>query len=429
MHKVLAVIRREFVERVRQRWFWIMALLGPVLFGAIFYLPTLLGRGGGLKHIAVIDGTTTDFGVQITDRLNRPGPQGGTSFAAARIAAPGLTDTVRIIDSLKHEAEAKRLDGFLIVTNATVDSGKAEYRADNVSSFATNGALDNALTELVNAVRLEREGVDPEVVKRARVQITLATQKLAGAGQGASAAQSFSLAYFMAFILYFAILVYGINVMSSVLEEKTSKVVEVLVSSLRPFQLMLGKVLGVGAVSIFQFVIWGVSGRFLFAQRQKLIGNAAGAGGDSGSFFQIPHISGETAFVFAAYFIGGFLLYSAMFAAVGAMSSNEQEARQTQQPVMYLLVASYLSMFAMINDPGSTLSVTLSLIPFSAPIAMPVRWAAGNLPLSEVGLSLGILFVSIIAVTWVASRIYRVGILMTGKRPSVKELVRWVRTA
>lgn len=423
MRKVLAVIRREFIERVRQRWFWVMALLGPVFFGAIFYLPTLLSRGGGVKHIVVIDGTTTDFGVQITTRLNRQDPQGRTSFVAVRLpAAP------RLEDSLTAEVAAKRLDGFLIVTNATVDSGQAEYRADNVSSFATNGALDGALTELVNAVRLEREGVDPEVVKRARVQINLATHKLGGAASGASAAQSFSLAYFMAFILYFAILVYGINVMSSVLEEKTSRVVEVLVSSLRPFQLMLGKVFGVGAVSIFQFVIWGVSARLLFAQRQRLVGSGGDAA-DSGALFQIPHISGETAFVFVAYFIGGFLLYSAMFAAVGAMSSNEQEARQTQQPVMYLLVASYLSMFAMINDPGSTLSVTLSLIPFSAPIAMPVRWAAGNLPLSEVGLSLAILFVSIIAVTWVASRIYRVGILMTGKRPSVKELVRWVRTA
>lgn len=425
MRKVLAVIRREFVERVRQRWFWIMALLGPVLFGAMFYLPTLLGRGGGVKHIVVIDATTTDFGAQITAKLNEPEPKGQASFIAVRMPVPALRDTVALFDSLKTEVAAKRLDGYLIITNTTVDSGKAEYRADNISSFATNGALDGALTELVNAVRLEREGVDPKVVARARVQFSLETHKLGGAASGASAAQSFSLAYFMAFILYFAILVYGINVMSSVLEEKTSRVVEVLVSSLRPFQLMLGKVLGVGAVSIFQFLIWGVSGRLLVSQRQRLLGS----GPDTGGLFTVPHVSGETALVFAAYFIGGFLLYSAMFASVGAMSSNEQEARQTQQPVMYLLIASYLSMFAMITDPGSTLSVTLSMIPFSAPIAMPVRWAAGNLPLSEVGLSLAILFVSIIAVTWVASRIYRVGILMTGKRPSVKELVRWVRTA
>jgi ABC-2 type transport system permease protein len=423
MRKVLAVIRREFVERVRQRWFWVMALLGPVLFGAIFYLPTLLSRGGGVKHIVVVDATTSDFGVQITNRLNQPDRQGKAVFVATRLpSTPGLEDSLAI------QVGAKRLDGFLIVTNETVDSGRAEYRADNVSSFVANSALERSVSELVNAARLEREGVDPNLVARARIQITLKTEKLSGGKTtGESAEQSFTLAYFMAFILYFAILVYGINVMSSVLEEKTSRVVEVLVSSLRPFQLLLGKVLGVGAVSLFQFVIWGVSGRFLVAQRSRLIGEAAA--GDAGQVWQIPHISGQTALVFIAYFIGGFLLYSAMFAAVGAMSSNEQEARQTQQPVMYVLMISYFSMFAMINDPGSTLSVTLSLIPFSAPIAMPVRWAAGNLPVSEVALSLGILFVSIVGVTWVASRIYRVGILMTGKRPSVKELVRWVRTA
>jgi ABC-2 type transport system permease protein len=143
----------------------------------------------------------------------------------------------------------------------------------------------------------------------------------------------------------------------------------------------------------------------------------------------MPHVNGSTAAIFIAYFLGGFLLYSAMFAAVGAMSSNEQEARQAQQPVVMLLVASFISMFAMLNDPGSTLSVSLSMIPFSAPIAMPVRWAAGNLPLSEVAMSLAILTLAILGVTWVAARIYRVGILMTGKRPNIKELVRWVRAA
>jgi len=117
------------------------------------------------------------------------------------------------------------------------------------------------------------------------------------------------------------------------------------------------------------------------------------------------------------------------FAAVGAISSTEQEARQGQQPVSVLLMVSFFAMFAMINDPNSTLAVTLSLVPFSAPIAMPVRWAAGNLPMTEVAVSLGILLTAIVLVTWVASRIYRVGILMTGKRPSIAELVRWVRTA
>ena len=419
MRKVLAVIRREFVERVRQKWFWAMAILGPVFFGALFILPTLLIGKTGVKHIAVVDGTTSTFGARLTERLDAD-----PLFVAVRVVAgPGTTD------SLRGAVDRKEVDGFLIISDAAVDSGKAMYRASNVSSPVTIGSLEHIISETVNATRLEREGVNPALVAKARIHVELDSKKVSGGKEtGESAGQSFSLAYFMGIILYMAILLYGINVMSSVLEEKTTKIVEVLVSSLRPFQLLLGKVIGVGAVSIFQFLIWGVSTRLIIAQRRHLPG-AGGSVGDGGGIFQIPHVSASTAVVFILYFLGGFLLYSAMFSAVGAMSSNEQEARQAQQPVVMLLVASFISMFAMLNDPGSTLSVTLSMIPFSAPIAMPVRWAAGNLPIGEVALSLGILALSILGVTWVASRIYRVGILMTGKRPNIKELVRWVRAA
>ena len=416
MRKIWAVIRREFVERIRTRWFWIMALLGPLFFAAVFVLPTVLAGGGGIRQIVVVDATTGSVGARITQLLND-----SRVFRAVRVSAGG-----EVVDSLTAEVEQKRLGGFLILTDAAVDSGKAEYRGSNVSGFATVGALQRTIGEVVSAVRLEREGVDPRIVARARIAVRLETKKIAGGKTtGETAAQSFSLAYFMGIILYTAILLYGINVMSSVLEEKTTRIVEVLVSSLRPFQLMLGKVLGVGAVSILQFLIWGVSARILLAHRPGFL--TAGDLGEPDPVFQVPHVSGATAAVFITYFLGGFFLYSAMFAAVGAMSSSEQEARQAQQPVSWLLVLSFVSMFGMLNDPASAFSVTLSLVPFSAPIAMPVRWAAGNLPTHEIALSLGILAVSIVAVTWIAARIYRVGILMTGKRPNLKELVRWVR--
>jgi|SRR5690242_3066013 len=416
MRKVWAVIRREFVERIRSRWFWVMALLGPLFFGAVFFLPTLLAGRSGVKNVVVLDETTTEVGARIAQRLGETG-----AFRAVRVQG-----TAPVIDSLTAEVGAKRLDGFLIVTDAAVDSGTAEYRGSNVSAFAAIGTLERTIGEVVNAVRLERAGVDPQVVARARVRIALETKKITrGRTTAESAAQSFSLAYFMGIILYTAILIYGINVMGSVLEEKTTRIVEVLVSSLRPFQLMLGKVLGVGAVSIFQFFIWGLSARLLFAQRAHFVG-AAGAG-DADPVFQIPHVTAATGAVFIAYFLGGFFLYAAMFAAVGAMSSSEQEARQAQQPVTWLLILSFVSMFAMLSDPNSTLAVTLSLVPFSAPIAMPVRWAAGTLPAYEIGLSLAILAASIVGVTWIAARIYRVGMLMTGKRPNLRELVRWVR--
>src|SRR5216117_1184398 len=393
-----------------------MVLLGPLFFGAIFILPTLLTGKGGVRHIAVVDGTTSTFGARLTERLDRE-----SLFVAVRVPSGAHT-----VDSLMVAVDRKQIDGFLILTDAAVDSGKATYRASNVSSFVTIGTLERVIGEMVNASRLEREGVNPSLVTRARIRVDLDSKKVSGGkATGESAAQSFSLAYFMGIILYMAILIYGINVMSSVLEEKTTKIVEVLVSSLRPFQLMLGKVLGVGAVSILQFLIWGVSARLLFAHRPGFL--TGGDVGEADQIFQVPHVSGATAAVFITYFLGGFFLYSAMFAAVGAISSSEQEARQAQQPISWLLVLSFVSMFGMLSDPASAFAVTLSLVPFSSPIAMPVRWTAGNLPTYELALSLGRLGVSIVAVTWIAARIYRVGILMTGKRPNLRELVRWVR--
>jgi ABC-2 type transport system permease protein len=230
----------------------------------------------------------------------------------------------------------------------------------------------------------------------------------------------------MAILLFMAILLYGVNVMSSVLEEKTTRIIEVLVSSIRPFQLMLGKVLGAGAVSFFQFLIWAASARVLLALRNP-IARAMGADPRDIQTMSLPHISTGTLAVFFGYFLGGFLLYSAMFAAVGAMSSNEQEARQAQQPVTYLLMISYFSIIALTNDPSSMFGRILSIVPFTSPIATPVRWTAGSLPTWELVVSLLMLALGIVAVTWIASRIYRVGILMTGKRPNLKELVRWVR--
>ncbi len=420
MRKILAVVRREFIERVRQKWFWVMALVGPLFLGAIILLPSLMMRGGGVKKIAIVDGTTQGLGERVTALLDRAmTPDTHRVFHAVRVL--GGTG---VIDSLTAEVEAKRLEGFLILTDGLVDSGRAEYQSSNVSSFTAVETIQRNLTQVVFSVRLEREGVNPTLVTKARLPITLATQKITGGkATQESAAQGFSLAYFMAIILYTSILIYGINVMSSVLEEKTNRIVEVLVSSLRPFELMLGKLIGVGAVSIFQFLIWAVAARFLISRR------SGGGAAQAGQVFEIPHVNPATALVFGAYFLGGFFLYSAMFAAVGALSSTEQEARQAQQPVSVLLMVSFFAMFAMINDPNSTLAVTLSLIPFCSPIAMPVRWAAGNLPMSEVAASLGILIASIVLVTWVASRIYRVGILMTGKRPSLKALLRWVRAA
>src|SRR2546422_7292952 len=212
MRKVWVVIRREFVERIRRRWFWVMALLGPLFFAAVFVLPTVLASRGGVRQIVVVDATTGPVGARITHLLND-----SPMFRARRVPASG-----KVVDSLTTEVEQKRLAGFLIVTDAAADSGKAEYRGSNASGFATVGALERTIGDVVSAVRLEPGGGDPRVGARARIPVRIDTKKSAGGKTtGETAAQSFSLAYFMGIILYTAILLYGINVMSSVLEEKT----------------------------------------------------------------------------------------------------------------------------------------------------------------------------------------------------------------
>jgi len=417
VRKVWAVIRREFVERVRSKWFWVSAALGPVFLAALVFLPILFARSGGRARIVVVDGTATSFGVRVADSLRFTPVFNVVARSAPR---PGL------LDSLTQEVTARTLDGFLVLTAETVETGVAEYRASNVSSQREISELKGVLARSALNARLERAGVSPDVVSRATLQVDLRTKKISGSKtSGESSAQSFSLAFIMSIVLFMTIVAYGVNVMSSVLEEKTTRVVEVLVSSVRPFQLMLGKILGVGSVSIVQFLIWGVSARILLTQRAALSGGVSVENGGSG--LEWPQVSAATIAVFLSYFFGGFLFYSAMLAAVGAMSSNEQEARQAQQPVIFLLMLAYLSIWAISSDPQSTYSVAISLIPFTSPIAMPVRWAASMVTTTELVTSFALLILGIAAVTWVAARIYRVGILMTGKRPSIRELARWVR--
>src|SRR6059058_6689917 len=362
-----------------------MALLGPVFFAAIFLLPLLMSAGGGVKRVVVVDRTTTAFGAVVAARLDST----QRFFVVGRVpGGPGVED------SLAREVGLKSIDGFLVLSDSLTTTGRAQYRASNVSSLEDIGLLRETLGRLAERARLERAGVDPTLVARAQIRVSLDTKKITqGRTTDESAGQSFSLAYFMMLILYISLLLYGVQVMGSVIEEKTSRVIEVLVSSLRPFQLLLGKLLGVGAVSLVQFAIWGASGRLLLGQRAALVSRMGGADPEVGQVFQVPHVSGATALVFIAFFLGGFFLYSAMFAAVAATCSTEQEARQSQVPVTVLIMIAFFGSFATLANPESRLAVTLSLVPF----------------------------------TWIAARIYRVGILMSGKRPNLKELVRWIR--
>jgi len=425
MRKIWVVIRREFLERVRNKWFIISTVLGPLALGLLMFLPAfLLTRAAGTTEVVVLDVSTDGFGERVVERLSSS-PRMAPQYLAAR-----LVDLESMADSLASEVGDETIDGFLILTDATIEDGTAEYRGSNVASQVDMGIIQRYVEEAALAIRLERSGIDPRLVAEASMRLRLHTVNIRGGevtdqtGEGA-----FILAYFMWFILYMTILVYGVQVAGAVVEEKSSRVIEVLVSSLKPFQLLAGKVIGVGAVGLFQLTIWAGFARVLLSQQSRILRMVGIDVQEGADVIRFPEVPLDTVAILLLYFVLGYLLYSTMFAAVGAMSSSESEMRQAQMPVMFLFIIPTVMSFGVLSDPNGSLAAILTLVPLSAPVAMPMRWAVAAVPLPELALSVLILLVTALGVTWLASRIYRVGILMHGKRPTPRELIRWIRAA
>ena len=422
MRKIWAVIRREFLERVRTKWFVIATVLGPVFMIGIGVLPSvLLTRGGGVTHMVLLDAGAGPLAARVESQVKRSGRFQVTPLATT----PERQQAV--LDSLTAAVQRKELDGVLVLTPSTLESGHTEYRARNVSSLADLSVLERATRQAVTVERLSRRGIDPAVVQEAQANIDLRTLRISKRGAtGESGEATFLLGYGMALILYVVILAYGITVMRSVVQEKSDRVIELLISSLKPFELMFGKVIGVGGVGLLQMLIWGVVALGTAKYRTRLLG-LFGVKPEAVQSFQMPHIGGDLLVIVLVYFVLGYLFYSALFAMVGAAVNSETEAGQAQQPVMMLLVVSMILSIGAIGDPSGPIAHWGSLIPFSAPIVMPVRAATSDIAATDLTLSLGLMITATLLAMWFAGRIYRIGILMYGKRPSMKELWRWAR--
>lgn len=422
MNKVWAVVRREFVERVRTKWFLISTILGPVFMIVVTVLPAVLaGSSGGARHIGLLDEGSGSLAERLVTQLET-----GNQFRVDRVTT-SESGAAAAMQSLTERVQAKALDGFLVVSGATLESGKLEYRGQNVSSIRDMALLQAAARQAVMMERLTERGVDPGVVQESQARISLSTLRITKRGTtGETGEATFFLAYVIGFVMYMAIFLYSVNVMRSVLEEKQTRIIEVLVSSLRPFQLLLGKVVGVGGVGLVQMGVWGLFAAAMIRYRAAVFGLFK-VSPEQAAAIQLPAIGGGMVALVLAYFLLGYLLYSAMFAVVGASVSTDTEAQQAQMPVVMLLIPGILVFPAVLNDPSGSLSHVMGLVPFWSPIIMPIRAAASDVPAAELAASLGILAVTVVAVVWVAARIYRVGILMYGKRPGIAELVRWAR--
>jgi ABC-2 type transport system permease protein len=436
VNKTFAIIRREFNARVRTRAFVISTILLPVFMIFVSVVPAMMMRGGSrTMHVAIVDGTTDGLGARIQSALAgervSQAPDAMQRYRLERFDGTGrmtaLRDSVVALTGLSRDKHPDAFDGVLVVTNDMLQTGKAEYLGSNTSALESMGELEGSLTKVLTQTRLAHSGVDPAVLADALKGADLKTTKVSdGKATGQSGIASFAIAYFMAFILYFGVVFYGQQTMSSVIEEKTSRIMEVLASSVRPFQMLLGKILGVGVTGLLQMAIWGGTVFLITTERVRIAG-LFGVSPEAMQQFPIPTMSAGLFAIFLAYFIIGFLLYGALYAAIGSMCNTQQEAQQYVAVMTPMLMISFFAVFAIFKDPAGGIGVPMSFIPFFSQFAMPVRWSLAAVPPIQLAISLALAVLALLGVTWLAGRIYRTGILMYGKKPTFGEIFRWIR--
>jgi ABC-2 type transport system permease protein len=418
--KIFAIIRREYIERVRTRAFVIGTLATPVLMLAFSVLPIFLAAsgGGGQRRVTVLD-QGGDPALFETIKRRVEGPDSETSFVLSQVVVPPDAD----IDELRkqHNPEVLRDsdNAYIVLRSGVLDGVEPHYYAKNPSDFGLR-RMERAISAAITERRLVGAGFDAEKVTQYMRPVDLKTIKVTPEGETEERGQAFIVALVMLIFIYMTILTYGISVMRGVIEEKQSRIVEVVISSVRPFQMMMGKLLGIGMVGLTQYTIWVLSAVAL---------TVFGASMFDRSGFPLPHIPISLFIYFVVFFVLGYFLFATLYTIVGAMVSSEDDAQQAQFPVTMLIVVPMAIFWLVMRDPNSTMAITLSMIPFFAPTLMMLRIAMVSPPLWQVLLSMGLMVAAIIAAVWVAAKIYRVGILMYGKRPSLAELGRWIRYA
>ncbi|HEX9918008.1 MAG TPA: ABC transporter permease, partial [Pyrinomonadaceae bacterium] len=309
---------------------------------------------------------------------------------------------------------------YLVLPEKILEDGRAEYYGRNVSDPVTTSQLRHSLNRAVVEQRLREANIDQMRVRQLSKEIVLETTKVSESGLERDSGGGFGVAMFVGLFIYMAILMYGQVILSSVVEEKTTRVSEVLFSSVKPFHLMLGKLLGVSLVAITQYLIWAVAfGAFALYGVSML---AAG-----GMDVPLPSLPLSFAVYALLFFILGFLMYATIYMLVAAMVTTEKEAGQMALPLIFLSVISIYLAFPVIRSPNSSFAFWLSIAPFFSPITMLVRIVTETPPFWQIALSLGIGAASVVVCVWVAARVYRVGMLMYGKSASIPEVVRWFR--
>jgi ABC-2 type transport system permease protein len=443
MRKLLAVVKREYIQRVRTKFFVVATILGPVLMAGFTIVPALMFsiKAGGPTRLAIVDQTGRMYGRVVREltsaRQTRednenadPEPQVGSrnpkeqANQAGKLIKPNFViEEVRLdnrsLDQARKELENRiqnrDLDGYVVLPPNLLKDEQPEFRARNTADLFTKGSVESAVNRAVRGQRLVENGISEKAVETASAPVSLKT--IGATGQESKGDASFFFVFGIGLLIYMSVLLYGQFVLGAVIEEKETRIAEILFSSMRSFPLMMGKLIGVSLVALTQLGIWAMA---------FLIFSLWAAGGSS---ITLPHIPPMLFVWFLVFFLMGYFIYATVYAVVGSMVTTTQEGGQLALPVVLLLVAGFYLSFNIIRSPSSSLAFWASMFPFFAPITMLVRIVTETPPLWQILLSLGIGVVTIIGLIWVASRIYRVGMLMYGKKATIPEVCRWVRQA
>ncbi|HEX7051959.1 MAG TPA: ABC transporter permease [Longimicrobiales bacterium] len=424
MSRTFTVIRREFTEMVRTKAFLIGTILGPVIMVGFFALQIVLAQsGGGERQVVVVDATGQGLGERVAAALeSRSGAESRTQFTT-EVLVLGDEDPETLRAGFQERIEADSLDGYLWLPAGAVDGETVVYEGKNATNIGELERIRGAVQVAVQGTRLSAAGIDAARVAEALRPVPFDARKTGAQAASGTPIALYILTYILGFAVYMVVILYGNAVMRGVLEEKRDRVVEVVVSSIRATQLMAGKVIGIGAAGLVQIAIW-----IGFAAAVLMKGEAIAARFGT-AMPELPAVPLSVGLIFGFFFLAGFFLYAGMYAAMGAIATTDQEAQQLQFPVIMLLLPGIMMMTPVLNDPDGAIAVAGSLIPFTAPIVMPMRAVVTGIPPLQLTGSILIVVLTMLVLLWTSAKIYRIGILSTGKRASLGEVWRWLRTA
>ena len=438
MSNLSIIIKREYLTRVKKRSFLILTFLGPLFFAALMIAPSLLmiesEKMESKKNIAVLDESGIfDGKIENTDANTFLYLDNENVDSLKNLVFEGIYDAVLYIPSTE----------LNIPVNAKLYSNKQ-------IPITLSSHIEREMKQVVEHQKLLASGIDPALVKASQTSINVATIRMDEEnGEKTSYAElEYIIGFVLAIIIYFAVFLFSNQVLRGVIEEKTNRIIEVIISSVKPFELMMGKIVGIALVGLTQFLLWIILTLGIYLVSSTLIlGPEVMSPSGTVMTEQISQITETTQrqdimleavnmvqsinfsailWSFLFYFVFGYLLYAAMFAAIGGMVDNETDSNQFSTVVSIPLIIALVCATAMINNPDSSLGIWLSMIPFTSPISMMIRIPFG-VPYWQVIVSLLILIITFIIITWIASKIYRTGILMYGKKPSLKEIWKWMK--